>query len=64
LKAVNDALSQRCLWPNDYQLDTLFLSYFSQLFYITLVNIKVVGNLGRASITRSDINFLGFRALG
>ena len=61
---VNDTFGQWRLRPDNYQLDTFFLSYFSQSLYITRANTKVVGNLSRAGIAQGDINLLNFRALG
>jgi len=64
LKAVDNTLGQWCLGSNNYQLNLLLLSCFSQLLYIARVNIKILGSLSRAGITRSSVNFLSFGALG
>ncbi len=64
MKAVNNAISQQCLRPDNNQLDTLFPGYCDQSFYVTRAYIQVMGNLSRAGITWSGINLLNFRAPG
>ena len=63
LEMVNNTLSQRSLWPDNHQLDTLFLGYFSQSDNVTGVNIQVTSDFRRAGITRSDIDFFNLGAL-
>jgi len=60
---VGNALSQRRLRPDNGKVNPLLPGYFSQRFYIGGLNIKVLGNLSRAGITRSNIYFFNFRAL-
>jgi len=64
LKVVNNAISERCLWPDNDQFNTLLPGYSSQRLYITRTNIQVTGNLSRAGIAWGDINLLNFGALG
>ena len=61
---VNNAISQRYLRPNNYQLDPLLLSYLSQPLYITGANIQILSKLCCPSIARGDINLFYFWALG
>jgi hypothetical protein len=64
LEAVNDAISQRCLGPDDDEVNLLVLGCRYQRLNIGRADIEVLGSLSRAGITRSNVYFLNFRALG
>jgi hypothetical protein len=61
---VGNALSQRRFRPDNGKVNPFLRSYLSQRFYIGGLDIKVMGNLSRAGIARSYVDFLNFRALG
>jgi len=63
-EAVNDALSQGRLRSNNGKVNLVGLSYLNQSINISRTKSKVVGNLSRTGIARSDIDFLYFGALG
>jgi hypothetical protein len=63
-EVVNNALSQGRLRPNNGEVNSLFPGYFSQRLYICRAKSKVMGNLSRASIARSGVDFFYFGALG
>ncbi len=64
MKAVNDAIGQGCLWSDNSQLNSFFLSYFSQRFYIGRAKSQSLGYLSGAGITWSGINLFNLGALG
>jgi hypothetical protein len=63
-KLVDDALRQGRLGTDNGEVDPVFLSCFSQPVYIGGLDFKVMGNLSRAGVARSDVNILYLRALG
>jgi len=63
-KAVDNALGQRPLRPDDDQFNALLLSYFSQRLDVSRLDIQVDGDLSRAGVARSGINLFNLGALG
>ena len=61
---VNNAVSQCRLRSDNDQLNTLFLGYFSQSFYVARADIQVSGDLSRTGIARRDVNIFNLGALG
>jgi len=63
-KTVGNAGSQRCLWSNNSEFDSLFPDCFSQRLYICGLDIQVMGYLGGAGIARGTEYFIYLGALG
>jgi hypothetical protein len=61
---VGDALRQRRFGTDNGEVNPLFLGYFSQPLNISRLYIQVLGNLSRAGVARSNVDFFRFRALG
>jgi len=63
-EVVDNAISQRRLRSDNSEVNALFPGNFSQRFYISRLKSKVMGNLGGAGVTRSNVDFFNFGALG
>jgi hypothetical protein len=61
---VSNALRQRRFGTDNGEVNPLFLGYFGQPLNISGLYIQVLGNLSRAGVARSDIDFFCFGALG
>jgi hypothetical protein len=61
---VGDALRQRRLGADNGEVNPLLLGELSQPLNIGRLYVQVLGELSRAGVPRSDIDFLYLGALG
>jgi hypothetical protein len=61
---VGNSLRQRCFGTDNGEVNPLFLGELSQPLNIGGLDIQVLGNLGRAGVPRSNVDFFYLGALG